>query len=101
MKAGKGKDALDSVFKGLLDYTKTHFAAEEGLMKLYGYPDYAAHKDVHDKLGAHVGRLYQQFQAGTIGSPIQITNFLKDWLQKHILGTDQKYAPYLKTKGVV
>jgi len=34
-------------------------------------------------------------------SPIQITNFFKDWLQKHILGTDQKYAPYLKTKGVV
>lgn len=101
MKAGKGKDALDAVFKGLLEYTKTHFAAEEGLMKLYRYPDYEAHKDVHDKLAAHVQQLYQQFQAGTITSPIQITNFLKDWLGKHILGTDQKYAPFLKTRGVV
>lgn len=101
MKAGKGKDALNDVFKGLLAYTKTHFAAEEGLMKLYRYPDYEAHKDVHDKLAAHVQHLYQQFQAGTITSPIQITNFLKDWLGKHILGTDQKYAPFLKTKGVV
>lgn len=101
MKAGEGKNALEKVFKGLLDYTKTHFAAEEGLMKLYRYPDYAAHKDVHDKLAAHVQHLYQQFQAGTIASPIQITNFLKDWLNKHILGTDQKYAPFLKTKGVV
>ena len=101
MKAGEGKHALDEVFKGLLDYTKTHFAAEEGLMKLYRYPDYDAHKDVHDKLAAHVQHLYQQFQAGTIASPIQITNFLKDWLNKHILGTDQKYAPFLKTKGVV
>jgi hemerythrin len=101
MQAGKGKDALESVFKGLLDYTKTHFAAEEGLMKLYRYPDYEAHKAVHDKLAAHVQDLYRQFQAGTIRSPIQITNFLKDWLQKHILGTDQKYAPFLKDKGVV
>ena len=101
MKAGKGKDALADVFKGLLDYTKTHFAAEEGLMKLYRYPDYEAHKEVHDKLAAHVQNLYHQFQTGTIGSPIQITNFLKDWLQKHILGTDQKYAPFLKDKGVV
>lgn len=100
MKAGKGKDALDDVFQGLLDYTKTHFAAEEGLMKLYRYPDYEAHKAVHDKLAAHVQKLYQQFQAGTISSPIQITNFLKDWLGKHIQGTDQKYAPFLKTKGV-
>ena len=101
MKAGKGKDALESVFKGLLDYTKTHFAAEEGMMKLYRYPDYQAHKDVHEKLTAHVQHLYRQFQAGSIASPIQITNFLKDWLNKHILGTDQKYAPFLKTKGVV
>ena len=101
MKAGKGKDALENVFKGLLDYTKTHFAAEESLMKLYRYPDYEAHKAVHDKLAAHVQHLYQQFQDGTIGSPIQITNFLKDWLGKHILGTDQKYAPFLKAKGVV
>jgi len=100
MQAGKGKEALDDVFQGLLNYTKTHFAAEEGLMKLYRYPDYETHKDVHDKLAAHVQTLYQQFQAGTISSPIQITNFLKDWLSKHILGTDQKYAPFLKTKGV-
>ena len=38
-------------------------------------------------------------QLSPIASPIQITNFLKDWLNKHILGTDQKYAPFLKTKG--
>jgi hemerythrin len=40
-------------------------------------------------------------QLSPIASPIQITNFLKDWLNKHILGADQKYAPFLKTKGVV
>lgn len=100
MKAGKGKDALEHTFKGLLDYTRTHFAAEEGLMKLYRYPDYEAHRDVHAKLAVHVQKLYQQFQAGTIGSPIQITNFLKDWLNKHIMGTDQKYVPHLKSKGL-
>lgn len=56
---------------------------------------------MHAKLAAHVQKPYQQFQAGTIGSPIQITNLLKDWLNKHIMGTDQKYAPFLKSKGVV
>jgi hemerythrin len=100
MQSGQGRDALERVFKGLLAYTQQHFAAEEGLLKRYRYPDYEAHKAVHDKLTAHVQHLYAQFQAGAIASPIQITNFLKDWLQKHILGTDQKYAPYLKSKGV-
>lgn len=100
MKAGQGRDALARVFQGLLDYTKTHFAAEEGLMKLYGYPDYAAHRDVHAKMAAHVQELHRQFQAGVIASPIQITNFLKDWLGKHILGTDHKYVPFFKSKGL-
>ncbi len=100
MKAGKGKNALDNVFKGLLEYTQTHFRTEESMMKLYRYPDLEAHKAVHDKLAAHVQKLYRQYQDGTISSPIQITNFLKDWLAKHIQGTDQKYAPYLRAKGV-
>lgn len=39
MKAGQGRDALERILKGLLNSTKTHFAAEEGLMKRYRYPD--------------------------------------------------------------
>lgn len=70
-------------------------------MKIYQYPDFAAHKAIHDKMTVHVGKLYQDFKDGKISSPIQITNFLKDWLAKHIMDTDQKYAPFLKTKGVV
>jgi hemerythrin len=101
MKAGQGQDALANVFLGLVAYTKSHFAAEEGLMKVYQYPDYAAHKAVHDKMAAHVARLQQDFTAGRISSPIQITHFLKDWLAKHIMETDRQYAPFLKAKGVV
>ncbi|MCP4692450.1 MAG: hypothetical protein GY859_30680 [Desulfobacterales bacterium] len=36
-----------------------------------------------------------------ISNPIQITNFLKDWLGKHIMQTDKAYGPFLNTKGVV
>ena len=27
-------------------------------------------------------------------------SFNKDWLDKHILGTDKKYGPFLNSKGV-
>ncbi|MFH0998828.1 MAG: bacteriohemerythrin [Pseudomonadota bacterium] len=100
MKAGKGKDTLDTVLKSLVDYTKTHFATEESLLKLYKYPDYEAHKQKHDKLAVHVLELKQKFDSGQISNPIQITNFLKDWLGKHIMGTDQLYGPFLNAKGV-
>jgi hemerythrin len=49
----------------------------------------------------HVYSLVEKFEAGEITSPIQISNFLKDWLSKHILQTDKAYGPYLTGKGAV
>lgn len=100
MKAGKGKETLDSVLINLVEYTKTHFATEESLFKLYKYPDYETHKQKHDKLTVYVLELKQKFDSGQISNPIQITNFLKDWLLKHIMGTDKLYVPFLNAKGV-
>jgi len=97
---GKGKETLGPIFSGLIHYTKTHFSAEEGLMKLYGYPDYEAHRDMHSKMTDHVLKLNRQFESGEIKSPIQIANFLKDWLAKHIMETDRKYGPFLRGRGV-
>jgi hemerythrin len=31
---------------------------------------------------------------------IEVMNFLKNWLDKHIMETDQKYGPYLNSKGI-
>ncbi len=56
MTEGKGKESLDDVLTGLLEYTRTHFLAEESLMKLYNYPDYEEHRGKHEKMAAHVTR---------------------------------------------
>jgi len=100
MSSGKGKEALNTVLTSLIQYTQYHFKTEEDLMKLHRYPEYEEHKQKHDKLAEHVVNLKKQFSAGQITSPVQITNFLKDWLSKHIMGTDMKYGPFLRAKGV-
>lgn len=100
MQAGKGKEALGKVLGDLLLYTKTHFATEEQVMSANGYPGYEDHKARHDKMTRKVKDLHEQFRQGALASPIQITNFLKDWLVKHIMETDQKYAPFLTARGV-
>lgn len=101
MRDGKGADALGKVLRGLVDYTKTHFAAEEKLMKEHGYGDFAAHLDQHKDLLKKVEEIADKFEK-TKGSglTIEVMNFLRDWLTKHILGTDKKYVPHLKAKGV-
>ena len=100
MQAGKGRDALGKVLKELVTYTRTHFVTEEQLMQAHGYPGFVEHKNTHQKMAQKVTDLNHQFKSGQITSPIQITNFLKNWLTKHILETDMKYAPHLKEKGV-
>ncbi len=100
MKAGKGKETLGAVMKGLVEYTKTHFITEESLLKLHKFPEYEAHKKKHAKMTEHVLHLNQKYDSGEISNPIQITNFLKEWLAKHILETDKLYGPFLNTKGV-
>ncbi len=100
LKAGEGREALGGILAGLVNYTKTHFATEERLMKSYGYPGYLEHKEKHEKMAAKVLGYVQKFEANEIKSPIEISNFLKDWLKKHILSTDKAYSPFLKEKGV-
>ena len=39
MKKGKGGDVLNSTLAELLEYIKTHFSAEEKLMKVHEYPE--------------------------------------------------------------
>jgi hemerythrin-like metal-binding protein len=101
MQAGQGREALGKVLNDLLLYTKTHFAAEEQAMAAHGYPDYEEHRRRHEKMALKVKELHEQFRDGALTSPIQITNFLKDWLAKHIRETDKKYGPFLSARGGV
>ena len=100
LNAGQGKDALAAVLKSLIDYTKTHFAAEERLMQRCGYSGLAAHKAQHEDLTRKVIDLQQQMQAGKLMLSIEVMRFLSDWLRQHIGGSDRKYAPFVINKAV-
>ena len=96
MKAGKGNEILGKVLVDLITYTKTHFAAEENLMQIRNYPHFAAHKAEHDKLTKKAVELEQQFRAGKTALSVEVAQFLKTWLNDHILGMDKKYGPFLQ-----
>ena len=99
MTTGKGNAVIGKTLAELIDYTKHHFAAEEKLMQKSHYPDYAAHKAVHDKLTAQVVGFQTEFAAGRSSMSIQLLQFLKDWLQHHIGETDRKVAAHLSQQA--
>lgn len=100
MLAGKGKDVLMTVLNKLAGYCVSHFALEEKLFDTHTYPETADHKDKHNKMTAKVKALIGEVQSGKSTVSIEVMNFLKNWLDKHIMETDKKYGPYLNSKGV-
>jgi hemerythrin-like metal-binding protein len=99
MLAGKGNEAIAKILDGLVQYTVTHFAHEEQFFAKFGYPESASHKAEHQKLAQQVGEFQAQFKSGKTKLSAAVMNFLRDWLNNHILGSDKKYAPFLKSKG--
>ena len=77
-----------------------HFATEEMLMQSHGYPDYPTHKAEHEQLASKVVDFQNKFLSKEVGLTIEVMEFLKDWLSKHILASDKKYSPFLNSKGV-
>lgn len=100
MRQGKGKEALGQILMDLIQYTRTHFADEERLMLAGGYPDYETHKAKHRWLADRVAQIYVEYQDGRITMTLEVMKFLETWLDKHIMGTDKQYGPFLNAKGI-
>ena len=100
MGQGKAKDVLGAILGRLVSYAASHFAMEERLLQAHGYEEYQDHKEKHEKMTAKVLELQRQFKDGKAAMTIEVMNFLKNWLDKHILGTDMKYSAFLNSKGV-
>jgi len=100
IKAGKKDEILGQIYNELVAYAVTHFNAEEALMKKANYPDLEEHQEVHKSL---IGRVQILQKAYFDGSPTALNDtleFLRNWLLKHIAGTDKKYSSALNKAGI-
>ncbi len=98
MKAGKGKEVIDKALNELVSYANYHFNTEETLMSKYGFPELSAHKKEHENFKAKVKEFLDKKAKGEATLTMEVMTFLKDWLVKHVMGTDKKYGPFLQAK---
>ena len=89
------QDALADLLEELLSYTGWHFRHEERLMQNYADPGLFAHKQEHEDLAKQATELYEKFLGGDDSVPGMLLPFLKDWLTRHITGTDMKMGHFL------
>ncbi len=99
--AGQARSTLGPILEELSAYTRTHFAHEEAILSEFGYPELEHHRREHEQLAQHVADIQRRFQAGAgamLG--LEVMSFLKQWLVKHIQGTDGCYRSFLNDHGL-
>lgn len=83
-------------YKELMQYTETHFAEEEELLRKANYPELEKHKQEHQQLKDRVLDLKEHFEEDKKEICLETFLFLKSWITDHIVAEDSKYKPYIK-----
>jgi hemerythrin len=95
------RKVLGAVLERMIQYTKDHLAREERLLAEHGYPDCTEHHKGHDLMIATALQAQASFRVGRSEMlSDEMLQFLKNWLESHIMGTDKEYGPFLNSKGI-
>jgi len=100
MLARKGREAQKSTIDAMVDYAATHFATEERYMQAFHYQGYQAHRLEHQKFTAKALDLQARADRASFILTLEIVNFLRAWLQNHIMGTDKLYQACFNEHGL-
>jgi methyl-accepting chemotaxis protein len=99
---GKGQEELTKSLAFLTEYTIKHFSEEEALQQKYGYPEYQAHRQIHENFKKTVGEFAQELKAKGPSQAMleQIKTQVGGWLVTHVKVVDTKLGTFLKSIGV-
>jgi len=101
MSLGKGTEVLSPLMADLLEKLAVHFDYEENLFLRFGYPEAEKHTSEHEKIIAKVTDYAGAVNIVSRTSAMTVANCLKEWINEHTAGEDQKYSAFLIAKGVV
>ncbi len=94
------KNVLQNLLVELVDFTHTHFLAEEQLMKEHDYPELKAHHKEHKMLIKHMSDLVVAVSSGQYPTFYSDYDVSTDWALLHISEHDKSLGAFLNTKGV-
>ncbi len=87
------------VITRMYNYAALHFSTEEKMFAHTNYIYTAEHKKEHNSFVLKAKSLKEDFENKTGNLTFALINFLKDWLNSHILVSDMKYVDCLKKHG--
>ncbi len=89
-------EKIGDIIGELVNYTVFHFTAEEEIFSNSNYPDTEKHRATHKEFVDELKKYHQEVKDGNMTTTYDLMTFLRDWLIKHIMGTDRTYLPYVQ-----
>ena len=94
---GGNRQVIEFVLDDLVNYTEFHFQREEQLLAAAGFPGYQRHCAIHAAICQRLEEIrWEYFQGIHDELRNEILDFLKTWLNHHILEEDMSYRDYLE-----
>lgn len=90
--AGAPRPIVARALQALYDGTLSHFRHEEAHMRQHRHPGYDAHCRIHRDLLQTLTRFRDAFVKNGSALEQEFFDFLEQWLSRHILEVDARYA---------
>ena len=100
MRAGQGKQVLEGTLQELAAYMVYHFETEENTQQFKMYPGYLEHKAEHAAFVKKVTDFQDEYAENRLSLTQDLMDFLRDWVNNHIMKTDKKYSTLFNEKGL-
>ena len=91
-----GHQEAGRVLATLSMYVVAHFTLEEDLMIRSGFSGLEAHRASHEDLRCQVDQLVDRFYGDRLLGPIEILDFMANWLQDHVRHQDRAMVHFLQ-----
>jgi len=100
MKLGQADKVIYQIVIELEMYSKVHFQKEEFFFQRFNYSGAPEHIREHQFFIQKVANLKSDLKAGKNALSIELLNFLKDWIEHHILVVDKSYSECFQKNGL-
>lgn len=96
---GKGRMEVQNTLNFLNDYIVKHFSDEEKLQIKSKYPEYVAHKKLHEDFKKEVANIVSEYEknGATITLVAKVNSSISSWLINHIKTMDKKVADHINS----
>jgi len=100
MKQGQASHVINEIVLELEKYARNHFQKEEYFFGRFNYPETDSHVAEHQNFNQKIALFKTDLKNSKNVSSFDLLNFLKEWIEHHILEVDKQYSECFRQNGL-